>query len=238
MLYRSFDIGEPVLVIKTPGTLTGDNVLTDTSGRTWLTDFADAGLAPLLWNVVALEAVIRFDWVDAHDLQALHDMEQCLIESPFSKLATSDVESSLRRPVRAIQMLRRLAVQTVGAAPLPYHLGILFQAASRLIGFNPASQLTTNELMRLSHTLIAAAMLCGKIEMEEWAGNGSITPEKTGLQLDEANRVAWVDGVRVAMSKHSYEMFRYLYAHPDQLCTRQALVEQVFGQTYDETDSS
>src|SRR5207244_12113668 len=97
-------------------------------GRTWLTDFADAGLAPVLWTFVTLEALIRFDWVESGDLRLLHDMEQCLVQSPFLQIDTRDLEPSLRKPARAIQTLRRLAAHLVEDDPAPYYFGLLFQA--------------------------------------------------------------------------------------------------------------
>jgi len=151
MLYRASPIGQPVLLTNTPGILSGENILADTHGRTWLTDFAEAGLAPVLWNAVALEATIRFDWVKTDDLQALHDMEQCLVDSPFSKLDMRDVEPVLRKPVRTIQTLRRLVIHEVGTDIAPYHLGLLFQATHRLTSFNPAVKLAKNELTRIAH---------------------------------------------------------------------------------------
>jgi hypothetical protein len=172
--------------MNTPGTLSDDNILADGNGRTWLTDFGDAGLAPLLWNYVTLEAAIRFDWVQPNNLQALHQMEQCLLVSAFSKLDTRDIELPLHRPLRAIQVIRRLASGMVGNDMMPYHLGILFHAASRLVSFNPAFQLTSKELMRLAHVLIAAAMICSKIEQDKQSIAVGTVSTMRGIHIDQA----------------------------------------------------
>jgi DNA-binding response OmpR family regulator len=200
-----------------------------------VTDFADAGLAPLLWNFVAMEAAIRFDWAETNSLQSLHEMEQCLVGSTFSKLDIHDIEPPLRKPVRAIMALRRLASRTFDRDPLPYHLGIMFHATNCLMDFNPAFRLTVNELVRLAHILLAAAMICSKIEQDMAV---DAEPVMTGIRIDQANSAVWVDGIRVSLSKQSYGLLCYLYEHANQLRTRREIVERVFGQKYDEMDES
>jgi hypothetical protein len=229
LLYQTSDTARPVLLMNTSGTLSGDNILTDTSGSTWLTDFADAGLAPLLWDFVAMEAAVRFDWIETNNLQALHEMEQCLVANAFSKLDTRDIEPPLRRPVRAIQVIRRLAPAMVGRDPLSYHLGMLFHATNRLARFNPGFQLTTNELARLAHMLIAAAMLSSKIMQHKQSAIVSTTSAKRSIHVDQANRTAWVDGARVSLSSQSYDLLRYLHRHANQLCTRRELIQHILA---------
>ncbi|MCI0401189.1 MAG: DNA-binding response regulator [Gammaproteobacteria bacterium] len=238
ILYQTSAIEYPVLLLHTSGTLSGDNILVDNNGRTWLTDFADAGLAPLLWNFVMLEAVIRFDWNDTQKFQWLHDMEQCLVAGEFSKLDTRDLELPLRKPVRAIQVIRRLASQTVGKNALPYHLGLLFHAASRIADFNPAFRLMPNELARLTHALMATAMICSRIVKGEQASASPAALDVAGMRVDKANYAVWLDGIRVSLRGQSYDLLCYLYEHADNLCTRREILAQVFRQEYDETDQS
>lgn len=238
-LFQASAMRQPVVLCNTPGHLAGDNILTDGQGRTWLTDFAAAGLAPVLWSVVALEAMMRFDWVKSDDLVALHSMERCLVDSPFSKLELRDVDPALRKPVRAIQTLRRLGTQEVGTTPEPYYLGLLFQAAHRLTPFNPAVQYTRSALASFAHALLAAVVLCGKLPQDNAPGQpvepGQAPP---GVWIDHGNRAVWVNGARIALTGQSYDLLSYLAIHADALCTRCDLVEQVFGQRYDETDTS
>ena len=236
-LSQSSPIGQPVLLTHTPGRLSGDNILADAQGRTWLTDFAEAGLAPWLWNVVALEATVRFDWVEHNDLPALHDMEQYLLDAPFSKLELRYIDPTLRKPVRAIQTLRRQAAPLVGPDALPYYLGLAFQAVSRFMSFNPAMQLTRHELIRLAHALLTAAMLCGKLAQSQ-PQVLKMSHETAGLKINQTNRTVWVHGTRVAMTRQSYDLLWHLYTHAHQSCTRRELVEQGLRETYDEKDSS
>ncbi len=131
-LYATRDQGPAVALLNSPGTFSGENILTDTGGHTWLTDFADAGLAPQMWTVVALEAMVRFDWVEAASLSDLYDMECSLMQGAFSKLDLRNIAPTLRRPARAIQVIRQEAAHMVSTAPFPYYLGMLFQTATRL----------------------------------------------------------------------------------------------------------
>ena len=54
----------PVILMNAPGQLTGENILVDEHAHVWLTDFEEAGPAPVLWNFVSLEAAVRFDWIE------------------------------------------------------------------------------------------------------------------------------------------------------------------------------
>lgn len=71
---------EPAWIASSPGYLTGENVLVDAKGRAWCTDFERAGAAPVLASHVALEAMIRFDWVECPGLRELYEMEKRLTD--------------------------------------------------------------------------------------------------------------------------------------------------------------
>lgn len=237
-LQQPCTLSQPVLVMNTPGVLTGDNILTDASSQTWLTDFADAGLAPQVWNMVALEAAIRFDWVEVHDLQALHRMESCLLKHSLSKSDMHDADPALRKALQAIHSVRQLATSIIETDLLSYSFGLLFQALHRLLALQPTVPLTTHELVRYAHVLLAAAMLYGKIQQHAQDSANQQVPVMTGLQVDEANRTVWVNGERKAVPGQSYDLLLYLYQRTGQLCTRQQLVEKVLGLSYDEDDVS
>jgi DNA-binding response OmpR family regulator len=237
IFHQALDFRQPALVMKTPGVLTGDNILAEVNGTTWLTDFADAGLAPQLWNFVAVEAAIRFDWLRSIKLQVLHEMETVLVKGDFNRLDLSDLDQSLRKPVRAIQIVRRMAAQAVGNDPMAYHLGMLFQAVSRLISFNPEIQLVAEEITRLAHILIASAMICEKIELSK-NSLPTFKAMESGIKIDKINRMVSIDGVRVTLRGQTYNLLLGLYERAGRLCTRREIIEQILGQKYDETDSS
>lgn len=227
---RQTKLGQPVLLTYTPGTLTGENILADANGHTWLTDFAEAGLAPLLWDFVSLEAAVRFDWVEPCKLLWLHDMERGLVGDGFGMLDLSDVEQPLRRTVRTIRMIRRLASRVIGKDVLPYHLGILYHALRRLADINPALPHKPREVTRYAHVLMSAAMIARRLEA---AGARS---SESGVRIDKEKRV-WVDGARVDLRGRSYEILEGLYQNAGRLCTRRQILLEFLGEKeYDETD--
>lgn len=242
IIYRKFPIGQPVLLSNTPGMLSGENILTDETNRAWLTDFAGAGLAPVLWNFVTLEAAIRFDWValdwvETYKVQWLHELEQALVEGHFSRLESSEVEAPIRKPLRAIRMIRQLAAEAVGQDTLPYHFGMLFHAASRLAEFNPAAPHTSKELARPAHAMIAAAMICRKIMQTNRTVSAPVDAPASGIRIDKDNYEVWVDGEKIPLGGQSYDLLCYLHEHVNQIRTRRDIIEHVFHQQYD-PDSS
>lgn len=234
---RPLGIGDPLVLMKTPGVLTGNNVLVDSRGATFLTDFADAGFAPVLWNYVEMEAVIRFDWVECNRVQWLHEMERYLVDGEFRNISIGDVEQPLRKSLRAIQTIRRLAAASVGDDPLPYHVGIFYHTIQRILNFNPKQHLTTHELARLAHIVIASAMIASQVS-KATVENKKIPEASRGLRIDETNRRVIVRGRSVSLSRQSYELLSALNDRPNQLLTRSELGQRIFGEKYDETDSS
>ena len=150
------------LLVNTPGHLSGENILADGAGHVWLTDFARAGLRPLLWNYTSLEAIIRFDWAEPNSIQAMHEMGRSLTES-FVRINVGDVEPQLRKPVRAIRHLRQLALRHGQVDQREYQLGLFYLAAQRLAAFDPAGHLTDKELARLTNIISTQAMICAEL---------------------------------------------------------------------------
>jgi DNA-binding response OmpR family regulator len=228
----------PNIVIMTPGTLTGDNIFADTAGRTWLTDFRDRGSAPLFWNFTSIEAAICLDWVEERNLRALHLMECNLVNDEFAKLNINDVEPTLRKPMRAIQIIRKLAVRTVGKDVHLYQIGLIFHALKRVAEYDPARPLMPTELVRLMHALLAAAMLNDKLAQANDSIRIEPAPISLGLYIDRSQHAVWIDGKRIPIRAQSYDLLCYLYDHATRLCARQVIVEQVFGEKFDELDKA
>jgi hypothetical protein len=213
----------------TPGTLSGDNILVEQNGCTWLTDFAQAGPAPLLWDFVSLEAVIRFDLVDTADLQALHDFETRLVKPARlnDRLDVQDIDPPLRKALEVIQEVRRLAFSASGGDPTQYYQGLYFRAMSDVAGYVPGLKYGRRELARLVHVLLAAAMICKSIEQgSEKPALKSSPSTSEGIRVDEANRRVWVEGRQVELGPSEFDLLLYLYTHAGQLCRRRAIVEE------------
>ena len=237
-LARLYEQSRPVLMMMTPGVLLGSNILADQKGRTWLTDFAGAGLSPTLWNYISVEAVARFDWVEAVRLQWLHEMEMQLASTEFSKLYATEVETPLRKTVRVVQGVRRLAVRSSVRQHNDYHLGLLLHAVRRLNDYTPPLQLTGGELTRLAHLLLSSAVITGRLLLAGKEADGGSPADAAGIHIDHANRAVWIDGVRVQVRGQSYDLLHELYLHGGDLCTRASIVERVFGEKYEETNES
>ncbi|MGB9178012.1 MAG: DNA-binding response regulator [Pyrinomonadaceae bacterium] len=234
-LYNKFSIEQSQLLVNTPGILSGKNILTDPEGRTWLTEFTHAGLKPLLWNYAALEAVIRFDLIESNNLPELHEMERILVESGF-KLCPGDVDAQLRKAVRAIDEVRRLARRASNAVWREYQLGLFYHAAHRLMALDPSKRLTDKELAKTAHVILAQAMICGSLLLENGESESLLAHSSAGIRLDHAAHTVLVDGKRVHLSVQSYELLRYFDLHRGELCTRQQIIEELFKEKYDVKD--
>lgn len=145
----------PVLCRLTLGNMDGYNILVDRQGDVSITDFAAIGPAPALSDFIALEAKIRFEWIETTDLNHLRDLEACLatigpLEEPPVR---EDVEpADLKKAIQVISRLRQLAADVPGADLWEYHFGILFHAASLIVAdVSPDCK---------AHALLSAAMIC------------------------------------------------------------------------------
>jgi hypothetical protein len=218
----------------TPGRLTGANILADVDGNAWLTDFADAGPAPLLWNYVELESMVRFDWTERVSLQSIYMLEQRLTFDDFFDFSTDDLEPPLRKKLRVIQRIRGKARRAIGLDLTSYHAGLLFEAISRLTGFDAGGTLRRKELLRRGHVLLAAAMISERVMQEPKES----APPEIGLRIDESKEV-WVDGVRVKpLPEQSYNLLLYLYERAEQPCAERELIEEALGLRYTENDQT
>jgi DNA-binding response OmpR family regulator len=226
---------QPTLKIKSPGTLTGDDILVDANGRAWLTDFADAGDVPQFWNFVALESAIRFDWLEERELMRLQEVEKCLLDDDrFSKLGPEGIESvAARQAVRFIQPIRRLAARAVGKEYWQYHLGIFFHAARRLADFDPAVPPMLNQRARLVHALLAMAQIAAKIGQRE---REVMVKGERGLRVDEDGVKR--DGKRISVRGQSLDLLMYLASPPNQLRTQRDIIENVLKEQFDAHDKT
>jgi len=226
-------VPEPsTLTIKSPGALTGDNILVDANGRAWLTDFADAGDAPQFWNFVALESAIRFDWVEEKELQCLRDIEDRLLDdSHFGRPDPQSIYPGAQKVVRSLQPLRRLAARAVGKEHWQYHLGIFFHAARRLADFDPTLTPTPHQRARLAHALMAMAMSAAKVGQAE---HPVVAKGERGLHVDKDGVTR--DGKRISVRGQSRALLDYLADRCEHTCSSRELVENVLQDKFDQKD--
>jgi DNA-binding response OmpR family regulator len=226
--------GPPVVCRITPGMLSCDNILVDQQGRTWLTDFAQAGSAPLLWDFVSLEAITRFDLVESADLQALHEFEKRLVAPTRlnERLYIQDIDPRFRKALNVVQEIRRLAFHSGGGDPIPYYEGLLLRAMSSVAGYAPDLKHTRQELAHLAHALLAAAMIWDKMMQIAQASPGGGSVFTREIRIDEASRQVWVEGRRVRLSSSEFDLLLCLYNNAGRVCTRRLIVEEGLGGKY------
>jgi len=236
LLSQAFRTRQSALSVTVPGTLSGDNILTDTSGHTWLTDFAEAGLAPLVWNYVTLEAAIRFDWVETKELQRRHELERCLSFTDFAKPDIRDLEQVVLRPARAIRVIRKMAARPVGRDTDAYYLGIFFHAARRLMDFNPAFPLPTTEWARLGHILLSMAMIAERLKLE-LADEPPLTPQPISEVSikDEKARIIMIGDREKRLPPQPFAVFWYLYCHANVVCNKEDIMDAALIREYGES---
>jgi two-component system KDP operon response regulator KdpE len=93
-----------------------------------------------------------------------------------------------------------------------------------------------NELARMAHLLLAAAMICDLLEQNKCASH--VSGRAAGITIDEADQSVWIDGARIHLSSRAYDLLLGLYQHANRLCTRRQIVEQFLRERYDDTDQS
>lgn len=226
------DFGFPVL-INSPLITSGERILTDGIGKAWLTDFAGAGPMPQFWNFVMLEAMIRFDWVETVKPTWLHDLEKSLV-ADFTLFNTGDLEPSLRPLARTIQTIRKLANSMFSQDQATYHWGMLFEALRRFSSFNPELPLVKNELIRVMHVLLAAAVSCSKLSQPVAL---NLPTGSGGIEIDKEKRLVLVRGQRLPLRGQGYDLLCLLSERRGQLYTPREIIECVFKEEYRENDS-
>ncbi len=224
-----------VLVVNAPGVINGENILVNQDAHTWLTDFAEAGQVPIIWNYASLEAVIRYDWTETNEIVFRRDLERCLIHGDFNKPDMRDLEPVLRKEVRAIQIIRKHATHVLGKDSRAYHQAILFHAIRRFLDFDIQSSLTSNETARIIHLLLSMSMLARSLEQERQTTKSSENGEYPELRIDPKTHMVFVGDQYRRISSRPLALLEYLYEHSDRVCTTEELRQNVIGENYNAT---
>lgn len=248
VVYGSLErYGSANLCCISPGYLTADNVLVDEAQRAWLTDFAQAGQAPQWWDLLSLEAQVRFDAGQAPDMLAWLEFEECL-DRPSQlddRLPAQDVVADLKTNVVLIEQIRRQAGTEAGPDLVPYEAGLLAWAVGAMARYLPGGLYTRAELMRGAHLLLAAGMIARRMEKLIEARNEMPLPdpEERGsgglptLILEKDGVTVRIGRERcVTLSGQVLKLFRRLYDEAGQVVPRPALVRAAFDEAYDSRD--
>ena len=104
-----------------------------------------------------------------------------------------------------------------------YQAGMYHEAISRVAAFSPAESLTVPQLTRLLHALIAAAMI---------ASPKSDAKPRPGIEIDNINRVALVNGRPVHLERLQFEILAFLDSKKPNLCSYQEIFACVYKEPY------
>ena len=227
---------EPALLVNTPGAFGGEAILTNSEAQVWLTDFSAAGPSPAVWNYAALEAAMRFDWLEACHPKQLREFTQEITDETFLRFNPGDYERELQRPARAVKYVRQTALNQPGYELRAYQQCLFFHALHRLTKPLPAHP-SKHELTRAAHALLSAALMAE--QFAQWAMTPPLKVSGlTGLQLDDRNFAALIDGSRVELAEQGFELLSLLKRRAPEVCTRREIIEQVFKTAYEPGDLS
>jgi len=234
-LLQGNDDSRAALVFVSPGRLDGQTIWVDPDAHPLLTDFLCAGPAPVLSHCVELEAAVRFDGMTHADMGLIHEWEKALGCGDFLNVAISEVAVELRKPLRAVRLIRGQAVELLDGDPRPYHLGLLFEAARRLSLPSTALSLTRSELMSRLHLVLGAAVLSGAVSV-----SGPVEQLDLGIRVDPAvPRRVWVNGVQRDLTRQSHQLLSYLLERTGEVCSPgDVLVHGLGERAYDPADQS
>ncbi len=223
---------EPVVCVLSPGILNADNVLVDAGGRTWLTDLGQTGQAPLLWDLISLEAAVRFDLLESTDLQAVHEFERRLIEPDVlnDRLDLGDVEPGFRKALSVIRDIRKHAYSLGGVDTRLYYEGMLVVGLNTAYGYAPGLKYARQELSKFAHGLLSAAMISTQLQAQAERMSRAARSVENGVRIDEGKRLVYVDGRQVDLSPSEYELLLFLYQRSGVPCTHEEIVRSVFKQ--------
>lgn len=223
----------PVLCGVSLGGLNGNTVLVDRQGRTWLIDFSQTDRGPLLWDFVSLETAIRFDMPADLKVEAQYELEERLRAATRldEAIAADDLELEAQKALQAISHVRRHAATVIGDKMGAYLAGLLCCIMGRLAEYDPTVWRTRRELSPYLHVLLAAAILCERLNP---APRKELPPAALhSLWIDGENKEVWLEGRQVKLSPQEFDLLVFLFEHKGQLCSRTVIAEQVFDVAYE-----
>ncbi len=225
---------EPVVCRISPGRLSADNILVDGQMQTWLTDFSHADQVPQWWDFICLEAAIRFEVSQAPDLLAWQDFEECLLAPARldGRLEKDAVIADLRTSVALIEEIRRQACSEAGPDTLPFNAGLLVWVVEAMTRYDQEGLYTQVDRQKAAHLLMAAAMLADRLGKKV-----NIQTQPGGLlQIDDEGRISIGDRHVTNLSGMGLKLLRYMADQKGKAVSCQAIVEKVYGETFDVHD--
>jgi DNA-binding response OmpR family regulator len=221
-----------------PGVIARDSVLVDRQGKVWITETADEAYGPLIEAYLTMEALVRYDWCLAENVRPLHEFEVALTGGDFETLLPQEVEAPFRRALRSVQEVRRSSRKILGGDHFTYHVGMLFCALQRIPLCMEDTQWTPKELMKAGHALLSSLVLAKRLARRNVAVIRDERAQPTHFAIDRSQGVVRIGNRRVPLHGQSLLLLCALEDAGGRLCSRQDLVERVFGLAFNEADAS
>lgn len=218
----------PILLGPTLGDVRADTILVDDHGRTWLSDFGDLTLGPIVADFAALETTARFDLVEGENLLDLYEFERLLMLPDNLNDRIEAGPAALRKATAAIYQIRKLAADTCGDDFTNYREALAHQALHRILTYDTDIRLARRDIMPAVHACLSLGVILERLDQA--APDQPQAP--AGLTIDEANRQVRVDGHAVNLSPMEFDAILYLWRRANQLCSRAELFQAVYENPY------
>lgn len=217
------------------GQVTADTVFVDGGGKAWLGDFARVDRAPLLIDFVSLETAVKFDLLPEAGCARLLALQEALAAGLFMEAAAaSEAVPTVARAVHTVAGIRQQAASLAGCDGRAYQAALLLYDLALCLSFAPSLFYPAHRRLVFFHALLEAAMLTQALA--ETAPPDVPEAAHIGFWLDTVNKNAWVEGRLVNLTRQEFALLDFLNRHPNQLCERQAIVEDGLGEPYDPFD--
>lgn len=213
------------------GQLDADHFLVDEEGHTWLIDFSQAQLGPLLYDFVLLETAVKFKWLSTLDVQSRYEIEKRLVAiSRLDEAAdVAGLEPEARKALEVVNCIRKFASQVIGEETNAYFRSLLFNVIYQLVMYNPKVWYTRRKLTSYLHCLLSAAELYRKLAPSP--PMSSPHQANSELWIDEVDQEVWIAGKKIELTQTEYDILIVLYQHKDQLCSYETIARQVYNAT-------
>ncbi len=213
------------------GKINGHTVRLDREGSTWLIDFTQADEGELLRDFAGLETHIKFYWLRTVSIAERHLLEQHLIDTKRlgESIDTNGLPEEVAKALSIISHLRQIAAERLGPDLQSYRLGLCAYTLQYFCTFDTGIRYMARELERFVHALLSIAMLCDRLDPQTNPGQQLPPQAQRALWLDERNKCVWVKGQEINLAPQEYALLEYLYKNKNQLCTRDDIVRQLWG---------
>lgn len=212
------------------GQVSTETILVDKSARTWLIDFTQVCLGPLVHEFTHLEVQMKAQLLDRRKLSTILKFEQELL-TPAGDYSV--VPGDMEKVFQVMHALQHHAKRLAICSLELYQLGLYYQAVSFLLTFDKERFYTQAELQPHLHMLLTAALVATRFKKTELAAGQTAVP---GLFIDETKRQVYVNGQLIDnLSAREYKLLLYFQHHVGVTRSRQEIVLEGFGDAaYDE----